>query len=324
MYEKDLLQIRDVKKYFPVKKGFLSRSQKFVKALDGINLTICKGQTMGLVGESGCGKSTLGRCIVRLEEITEGSVSFQGEDMSALPASRMKELRKDLQMVFQDPYSSLNPRKTIEKIITEAFIIHRLYDAAKRREKVLDLLNIVGLRSDMAKRYPHELSGGQRQRISIARALALRPNLIIADEPVSGLDVSIQAQIMNLLMDLQEEFGLTYLFISHDLSVVRHICDKVAVMYLGHIVEEATKETLFNNPTHPYTNALMRSVPIPDPTIEKELFVLEGDVPSPLSPPSGCPFNPRCNRRQDKCIRSMPAMEETVFGSRTACHFPIT
>ena len=324
MYEQDLLQIRDVKKYFPVKKGFLSRSQKVVKALDGINLTICKGQTMGLVGESGCGKSTLGRCIVRLEETTEGSISFQGEDMSALPAGRMKELRKDLQMVFQDPYSSLNPRKTIEKIIAEAFIIHRLYDTAKRRAKVLDLLNIVGLRSDMAKRYPHELSGGQRQRISIARALALRPNLIIADEPVSGLDVSIQAQIMNLLMDLQEEFGLTYLFISHDLSVVRHICDKVAVMYLGHIVEEATKETLFNKPTHPYTNALMRSVPIPDPTIEKELFVLEGDVPSPLSPPSGCPFNPRCNRRQDICISNFPTMKETIFGSRTACHFPIT
>ena len=324
MYEKDLLQIRDVKKYFPVKKGFLSRSQRFVKALDGINLTICKGQTMGLVGESGCGKSTLGRCIVRLEETTEGSISFQGEDMSALPVGRMKELRKDLQMVFQDPYSSLNPRKTIEKIIAEAFIIHRLYDTAKRREKVLDLLNIVGLRSDMAKRYPHELSGGQRQRISIARALALRPNLIIADEPVSGLDVSIQAQIMNLLMDLQEEFGLTYLFISHDLSVVRHICDRVAVMYLGHIVEEATKETLFNHPSHPYTNALMRSVPIPDPTIEKEFFVLEGDVPSPLSPPPGCPFNPRCSKRQDICISNFPTMKETIFGSRTACHFPIT
>jgi len=324
MSRKDLLEVRNVKKYYPVKKGFLSQSQKAVKALDGINLTICKGQTMGLVGESGCGKSTLGRCIVRLEETTEGTISFQGEDMSALPARRMKEVRKDLQMVFQDPYSSLNPRKTIEQIITEAFIIHRLYDPAERREKAIDLLNVVGLRPDMAKRYPHELSGGQRQRISIARALALRPKLIIADEPVSGLDVSIQAQILNLLMDLQEQLGLTYLFISHDLSVVRHVCDTVAVMYLGHIVEKATKETIFTNPTHPYTNALMRSVPVPDPTIEKDLFVLEGDVPSPLSPPRGCPFNPRCSRHQDICKHEFPTLKKSAFGSETACHFPIT
>lgn len=324
MHDNLLLHIRDVKKYFPIKNGFLRRSQSVVKALDGINLSICEGKTMGLVGESGCGKSTLGRCIVRLETTTEGSITFKGEDISGLSAGRMKELRKEVQMVFQDPYSSLNPRKTIEQIILEPFIIHDMYDPPKRRKKVLELLDIVGLRSDMAKRYPHELSGGQRQRISIARALALRPKLIVADEPVSGLDVSIQAQILNLLMDLQEEFGLTYLFISHDLSVVRHVCDNVAVMYLGHIVEEASKETIFNNPSHPYTKALIRSVPIPDPKIDKDIFVLEGDVPSPLSPPSGCPFNPRCDRRQDVCTRDFPTMEETIFGSRTSCHFPIT
>ncbi|MFP5212343.1 MAG: ABC transporter ATP-binding protein, partial [Acidobacteriota bacterium] len=290
----DLLVLRDVKKHYPLTKGFLHRQVGTVKAVDGIDLTIRHGETLGLVGESGCGKSTLGRVILRLEEPTSGEIFFDGQNLLALPRREMQTFRRRMQIIFQDPYSSLNPRQTVGKTIAEGLAIHGMGTPAERRERVEQLIREVGLRPEHISRYPHEFSGGQRQRIGIARALALNPDLIICDEPLSALDVSIQAQVINLLQDLQEQHRLTYLFISHDLSVVRHISDRVAVMYLGSLVEMADKDELFNNPLHPYTQALLRAVPVANPNVAKKRLALVDEFPSPLGSTGGCHFKPRC------------------------------
>jgi len=322
MQNNPILEIQNLKKYYPFKRGVFRKSNLHVKAVDDVSLSLEQGETLGLVGESGCGKTTLGRCVVRLDEPTSGRILFEGVDLATQNRKELKLSRRNIQVVFQDPFSSLNPRKTIEKIIGEGFIIHRLHTPQERREKIREIMDAVGLRPEQANRYPHEFSGGQRQRIAVARALALHPKLVIADEPVSALDVSIQAQILNLLVDLQQEFNLTYLFISHDLSVVRHICNRVAVMYLGHIVESASSHILFQRAAHPYTQALMQAVPIPDPIRKKESVQLEGDVPSPMNPPSGCPFNPRCRYSQEICREKFPYLEELETGHSVACHFP--
>jgi len=318
-----LLEVRDLVKHYPVSSGFLGRQVGLVRAVDGVSFSIRKGETLGLVGESGCGKTTTGRCILQLERPTSGSVRFEGQDLTTLSPGALRAVRRRIQVIFQDPYSSLNPRMTVGQIVGEPLIVHRLVpDAGAQAARVQELLRQVGLLPQHGRRYPHELSGGQRQRVGIARALALEPSLIICDEPVSALDVSIQAQIINLLEDLRRELGLTYLFVAHDLSVVRHISDRVAVMYLGRIVELADRQALYEAPRHPYTKALLSAVPIPDPMVEaqRERVVLGGEVPSPLHPPQGCAFHPRCPIAVEECHRIRPDLRDLGAGHEAACH----
>ena len=320
-----LLDVKNLKKYFPVRKGIMRRVVAHVKAVDDVSFFINKGETLGMVGESGCGKTTIGRTLLRLLEPTAGSVILSTEqgpvDLFKVGGRQLKGLRKELQIIFQDPYSSLNPRMTVGDIIGEPLVIHHIGSGKEREARVSELLEAVGLNPQYAKRYPHEFSGGQRQRIGIARALALDPQLIVCDEPVSALDVSIQAQVINLLQDLQKEFGLTYLFIAHDLSVVRHISNRVAVMYLGKVVEMSETEELFQKPLHPYTEALLSAVPVPNPDYEIERIILEGDVPSPVNPPSGCYFHPRCPYAKDKCKAEAPVFKDYGNAHFAACHF---
>lgn len=318
---KKLLEVKNLKKYFPVKAGVFRKTVGYVKAVDDVSFYINDGETLGLVGESGCGKSTTGATILRLLEATGGEVDFGGKDILALNRREMREIRKEMQIIFQDPYASLNPRMTVAEIVGEPLLIHNLVNNKKeKKEKVAELLDSVGLTADQMNRYPHEFSGGQRQRIGVARALAVDPKLIIADEPVSALDVSIQAQVINLLQDLQNKLGLTYLFIAHDLSVVKHISDRVAVMYLGKIVEITDKYDLYDNPLHPYTQSLLSAIPLPEPRRQKERIILEGDVPSPVDPPAGCPFHPRCPKAMDICSKNVPELKEYSQGHFASCH----
>ncbi|MER2119351.1 MAG: dipeptide ABC transporter ATP-binding protein [Solibacillus sp.] len=324
MAKKELLKVEGLKQYFPIKGGFLGRTVNHVKAVDDISFTIYEGETVSIVGESGCGKSTTGRAILRLEEPTDGSVVFQGTDITKIPKGEMRKFRKDLQIIFQDPYASINPRQTVASVLNEAMHIQNVLPPNQRRARIEQLLETVGLRPYQADRYPHEFSGGQRQRIGIARALSVDPKLIICDEAVSALDVSIQAQVLNLLEELQNEYGLTYLFISHDLGVVRHISDRIIVMYLGKIVEIADKTSLFENPQHPYTKALLSAIPVPDPDAVKNRIVLKGDVPSPIDPPQGCRFHTRCPFATDKCRTEEPVLRTSSIMKDTheaACHY---
>ena len=316
-----LLEVKDLKKYFPIKGGIFSKTIGHVQAVDGISFSLFPGETVGLVGESGCGKSTAARAILRLIEPSAGEVIFEGQDILQLGKKPMRSLRREMQIIFQDPYASLNPRMTVASIVGEPLEIHRIAKGREKEEKVANILEKVGLRPEHMRRYPHEFSGGQRQRIGIARALALNPKLIIGDEPVSALDVSIQAQVINLLEDLQQEFNLTYLIIAHDLSVVEHISDRVAVMYLGKIVEMSTDRELYQNPSHPYTEALLSAVPRPDPTIKKQRIILPGDVPSPINPPSGCRFHTRCLYAKADCKTVEPQLEDIGGGHYVACHY---
>ena len=317
-----LLDARNIVKYFPIKGGVFLKQIAAVKAVDNVSLQINEGETLGLVGESGCGKTTFGRAILRLEEPTAGEVYFEGENILAYDKRQMRALRKKMQIIFQDPFSSLNPRKTVSHIVGEPLLVHGIKNSRERDERVLDLLRVVGLRKENMRRYPHQFSGGQRQRIGVARALALQPKLVVCDEAVSALDVSIQAQVINLLKELQDDFGLTYLFISHDLSVVEHVSDRVAVMYLGKIVEIASSKNLYKAPLHPYTQALLSAVPIPDPSVPRaNRIILKGDVPSPIDPPPGCSFHPRCLYAQKTCSQSDPTLNEVNPGHFAACFF---
>jgi peptide/nickel transport system ATP-binding protein len=319
-YEQDMVRADHLVKYFPVRGGFFQSTESQVHAVDGVDLSIFQRETLGLVGESGCGKTTLGRLILGLERPTSGRIFFEGRDISSLSAREMKQVRRRVQVIFQDPYSSLNPRQTVRSIIMEPLTIHGIGTRSERLEKVTALMEEVGLRPEYADRYPHEFSGGQRQRIGIARALALNPSLIVADEPVSALDVSIRSQVLNLMEDLQEKYGLTYLFISHDLSVVEHIADRVAVMYLGKVAEIGPKEKVYNHTLHPYTEALLSAVPIPDPATKRKRIILEGDVPSPIVPPPGCRFHPRCWLRIPICSEIIPLLKDMGGGHAAACH----
>ncbi len=315
-----LLEVKNLKQYFPMKGGILGRTLNYVRAVDGVSFDVYEGETLSIVGESGCGKSTTGRAILRLDEPTDGEIRFQGVDLAGLNHAEMRKMRKHLQVVFQDPYASLNPRQTVGRMLEEALGIAAVLPKAKWRERVIELLENVGLRADQAGRYPHEFSGGQRQRIGIARALAVEPKLVICDEAVSALDVSVQAQVLNLLKSLQQRFGLTYLFISHDLGVVNHISDRVMVMYLGKIVEIAEKSTLFENPCHPYTRALLSAIPVPGQEKEGERIILQGDVPSPLQPPSGCRFHTRCFMATERCKIAEPELRPMGEEHSVACH----
>lgn len=316
-----LIEVRNLKKYFPITGGVFQRTVGHVKAVDDVSFDIQRGESFGLVGESGCGKSTIGRTILRLQEKTAGEVKFKGQDLFGLPKNKLRELRPELQIVFQDPFSSLNPRIKVGEAIGEALLEHGLIERKDLKNKVIETLEICGLASYHYDRFPHEFSGGQRQRIGIARALILNPDFIVADEPVSALDVSIQAQIINLLSDLQRERQLTYLFISHDLSVVEHLCNRIGVMYLGSMVEMADKKAMFASPLHPYTKALLSAVPIPDPTLKRERIVLQGDIPSPANPPSGCKFHTRCPIASDICKQENPVFREAEPNHFVACHF---
>jgi peptide/nickel transport system ATP-binding protein/oligopeptide transport system ATP-binding protein len=318
--DKDLVVVKDLKKHFPVRSGLLRRVTAQVKAVDGVSFTIRKGECLGMVGESGCGKTTIGRTILRLIEPTAGSVLFDGVNLLTINSRTLKAMRRSMQIIFQDPYSSLDPRIPIGESIGEGLQIHGVRSGQERHAIVLDMLRRVGLEEYHARRYPHEFSGGQRQRIGIARALALNPKFIVCDEPISALDVSIQSQVLNLLRDLQQEFGLTYLFIAHNLSVVEHISDRVAVMYLGMMAELTTREELFRNPLHPYTRALMSAIPVPDPTFKRERTMLKGDVPSPLNPPPGCRFHTRCSKVMDICRSEEPLFQDVGSGHFVACH----
>jgi peptide/nickel transport system ATP-binding protein/oligopeptide transport system ATP-binding protein len=315
-----LLEIRNLKKYFPIRRGILSRVVSHVKAVDDVSFTIRKGETFGLVGESGCGKTTTGRAVLRLIEPDSGEICFEGADMLQLGSAALRVLRRDMQIIFQDPYASLNPRMTIRTIVGEPFAIHGIATGSDRDHRVAELLKTVGLEPSVMSRYPHEFSGGQRQRIGIARALALRPKLIVADEPVSALDVSIQSQIINLLADLQVQFGLTYLFISHAIPVIEHISTRIGVMYVGKLVEVGTSQQICVNPKHPYTQALLSAVPVPDPAARKHRIVLKGDVPTPINPPSGCRFHPRCPIAVERCKTEEPPLRRLEDEREVACH----
>ena len=315
-----LLQVNQLKKYFPIKGGIFGTTVKQIKAVDDISFVVHKGETVGIVGESGCGKSTTGRMLMRLTEPTTGEIIFNGKNLTSLSNREMRAVRRELQMVFQDPFASLNPRHTVEKILEEPLIVHKIGDRRTRKKMVANMLETVGLSSYHAKRYPHQFSGGQRQRIGIARALMTKPQLIIADEPVSALDVSIQSQVLNLLQTLQKEFGLTYIFIAHDLAVVRHISDRVGVMYLGRLVEMSDSESLYSKPLHPYTKALLASVPVADPTFIRERELLSGDPPSPDNPPIGCAFHTRCKECMDICKTTRPEWKDVEQGHYVACH----
>ena len=315
-----LLKVEHLKKYFPIQTGILSKKSGEVKAVDDLSFEVYEGETLGIVGESGCGKSTAGRAIMRLLEPTSGKVTFDDVELTDLSNKEMRKMRRDIQMVFQDPYASLNPRHTVGKILEEPLIVHGIGNSKERKERVQQYLEIVGLSSYHAKRYPHQFSGGQRQRIGIARALMTNPRLIIADEPVSALDVSIQAQVLNLMQKLQQDLKLTYIFIAHDLGVVRHISNRVGVMYLGRIVELADSESLYKEPLHPYTQALLSAVPIPDPTHHREQILLEGDIPSPANPPAGCSFHTRCPYATDLCKFTVPIFRKVKPGHAVACH----